>query len=189
MALVCTSRNCFTAFNAALEAIKRNDTNEGLVILQSVHSEAKILQTEARILYNLLLNVGRENEAQVENLTKEINNLYEKEQQLKQKENNLRIKITGLEATREEHAKIRNAAQRRYEAARAEQQEAERRFEEFKILWWVPIVGQVLLIRELIENNRGRAQQAERNIRHHSREMENADREINSTNADINQVS
>ena len=188
MALVRASRNCFTAFNAALEAVERNDANGVAIILQSVQLDAKILQREARILHKLLLNVEKENEAKVANLTKEINNLYQKEQQLKKEENNLGVKISGLKANREQHEESRNAAQRRYETARAEQREAEKKHEEFKSYWWVPVYGLNLGVRELIEGNRNRAHQAERDKNRHSREVENADREISSTNANINQV-
>ncbi len=190
MALVRASTlNCFTAFNAALEAVERNDANAVATILQSVQSDAKILQREARILHKRLLNVEQENEAQVENLTKEINNLFQKEHELKQEENNLGVKISGLKANREQHQQSRNAAQRRYEVARAEQREAEEKREEFESLWWVPVYGLILGVRELIEDNKNRARQAERDKNHHGREVDNADREISSTNTKINQVS
>lgn len=189
MTLVRASRNCFTAFNAALEAVERNDANGVANILQSIQSDAKVLQREVRILHKLLLNVERENEAQVENLTKEINNLYQKEQQLKQEKNNLGVQMSGLKANREQHQESRNAARRRYEAARAEQREAEEKHEEFRSYWWVPVYGLTLAVRELLEDNQNRARQAERDKNRHDREVENADREISSTNANINQVS
>ena len=190
MALVRASTlNCFTAFNAALEAVERNDTNAAATTLQSVQSDAKILQREARILHKRLLNVEQENEAQVENLTKEINNLFQKEHELKQEENNLGVKISGLKANREWHQNSRNGAQRRYEVARAEQRKAEEKRKEFESFWWVPGYGPFLVVRELIEDNKNRARQAERDKNHHGREVDNADREISSTNTKINQVS
>ncbi len=189
MALVRASTNCFTAVNAALDAVERNDANTVAIILQSVQSDAKIVQREARILHKLLLNAEKENEAQVENLTKEINDQYQKEQKLKQEENNLGVKISGLKANREQRQNSRNDAQRRYEVARAEQREAEEKREEFESLWWVPVYGLALGVRELIEDNKNRARQAERDKNHHGREVDNADREISSTNTKINQVS
>ena len=189
MALARVSKNCFTAFNAALEAVERDDANGAAIVLQSVQSEARILQREANTIHTLLINVEKENETKVENLTMEINQLYQNEQRLKEKENNLRVKISGLKAKREQHEKDRNVAERRQEAARAEQRDAEEKYEEFKSFWWVPIVGQVLLLRELIENNKEQARKAEREKNRHAREVENADSEISSTNAEINQVS
>lgn len=189
MALVRASSDCFTAFNAALEAVERDDANGAAIVLQSVQSEAKILQREARTIHTLLINVEQENETKVENLTIEINQMHENEQRLREKENNLYVKISRLKAKREQHEEDRNVAERRQQAARAEQREAEEKHEEFTRLWWVPVVGQVLLVRELIENNKERARQAERNKNHHAREVENADSEISSTNAEIDQVS
>ena len=189
MALVRASTNCFTAFNAALQAVERNDANEVITILKSVKSDAKILQREARFLHKLLLDAEQENKARAENLTKEINDLYQKEHELKQEENNLGDKISGLKANQEQHQQSRNAAQCRYEVARAEQREAEEKREKFESFWWVPVYGLVLGVRELIENNKKRARQAESDKNHHGREVDNADREISSTNAKINQVS
>lgn len=189
MALVRATSNCFTAFNAALKAIERNDANGAAIVLQSVRSDAKIVQREARIHHKLLINVEQENETKVENLTREINRLYEKEQQLKQEENNLEVKVSGLRATREQHEENRNVAERRQEAARAEQRKAEEKNDELRSYWWVPIYGQVLLVRELIEDNKERARQAERKKNRHAREVENSDSKISSTNAKINQVS
>ena len=189
MVLARVSKNCFTAFNAGLEAVERDDANGAAIVLQSVQSEARILQREANTIHTLLINVEKQNETKVENLTMEINQLYQNEQRLKEKENNLRVKISGLKAKREQHEKDRNVAERRQEAARAEQREAEEKYEEFKSFWWVPIVGQVLLLRELIENNKEQAFKAECEKNRHAREVENADSEISSTNAKINQVS
>ena len=189
MTLVCASTKCFTAFNAALEAVERNDANRAAILLQSVRSDAKIVQRAAHTMHKLLISVEQENETKVENLTREINQLYEKEQQLKKEENNLEVKMSGLKATREQHEENRNVAERRQEAARAEQREAEEKHNELRSYWWVPIYGQVLLLRDLIEGNKERARQAERDKDHYAREVANATRQMNSTDIKINQVS
>ena len=189
MALVRASKKCFTAFDAALEAVERNDANRAAIVLQSVRLDAKILQREACILHKQLINVEQEDERKVENLTREINRLYEKEKRLKKKENNLEVKVSGLRATRKQHEEQRNLAERRREAARADQREAEQKREKLKSYWWVPIYGQLLLLRELIQNNRERARQAERDKDHYVREVKYATRQINSTDIKINQVS
>ena len=189
MALVRASKKCFTALNAALEAVEWNDANGAVIVLQSVRSDAKIVQKEARIFQKQLINVEQENETKVEKLTREINQLYENEQQLKQEENNLEVKVSGLRATRKQHEENRNVAERRREIARAEQRKAEQKREEFRSYCWVPIYGQVLAVRELIENNKERARQAERDKDYYDREVKNATRQINSTNIKINQVS
>ena len=189
MALVRATSNCFTAFKAALKAVERNDANGAAIALQSVRSDAKIVQRAAHILHKQLINVEQENETKVENLTREINLLYEKEQQLKKKEEKLKVKVSGLRATREQHKENRNVAERRREAARADQREAQQKRDELRSYWWVPIYGQVLAVRELIENNKERARQAERDKDYYDREVKNATRQINSTNIKINQVS
>ena len=189
MALVRASKKCFTAFEAALEAVERNDANGAVIVLQSVRSEAKILQKEAHIFHEQLINVEQEDETKVENLTRQMNQLYENEQQLKKKEEKLEVKMSGLRATREQHKENRNVAERRREAARAEQRKAEEKHDELRSYWWVPIYGQVLLVRELIEDNKEQARQAERKKNRYAREVENSDSDISSTNAKINQVS
>ena len=189
MALVRASKKCFTAFDTALEAVERNDANRAAIVLQSVRLDAKTLQREVRILHKQLINVEQEDETKVENLTTQMNQLYEKEKRLKKKENNLKVKMSGLRATLEQHKENQNVAERRQEAARAEQREAEQKREKLKSYWWVPIYGQVLLLRELIENNKERARQAERDKDYYDREVKNATRQINSTDIKINQVS
>lgn len=72
MALVRASKKSFTAFNAALEAVERDDASGAAIVLQSVQSEARILQREANTIHTLLINVEQENETKVETLTMEI---------------------------------------------------------------------------------------------------------------------
>ena len=190
MALVRATTNCYTAVNAALDALERNDANAAVTYLPSAQSLAKILQTEARIHHKLLLNLEQENEARVENLTKEINNLFQKEQKLKQEENNLGVKISGLKANRQQRQQCRNDTRRRYEEAGAKQREAEEKREEYERTGWDSFCKCIFMgVRELIEDNKNRARQAERHKNHHGRELENADREISSIDAKINQVS
>lgn len=189
MALVRVSRKCFTAFNAAREAVERNDPNKAATVLQSIQSDAKILQGEARVHQKVLLKAEQENEAQVENLTMEINNLYQYEQRLKKNEMNLTVKISDLKAKRKQHQKNQNAARKRYEAAREKQRDAEEKLKELKSYWWVPVYGQYLAVRELVEDNTKRARQAERDKNRYDKEVEEADGEISSTNNNIDQVS
>ena len=189
MALVRASSNCFTAFNEARHAVKKNDANRAAIVLQSVQSDAKILQRETRVLHKLLVNVEEENEAKVGNLTVEINQLYQNEQHLNEKEKYLAVQISGLKATRQQYEQHRKVSQIRQDAAEAKQREAENKHKEYENNWWIPVIGQVLWLRELFEQNKERARKAEREKNRHARDVENTDREISSTKAKIDQVS
>ena len=182
------SKNCFNAFNAAIEAVQKNDATGAAIILRSVRKDGELLQTEARKLHEQLRRVEQNKVTRVENLTRDINELHKEEQQVKQEKINLKTKLSSLNADREHHQQSRNEAQRRYGDAIDKQRSAERRLEEFESNWWVPIYGQVLLVRELIEDNQQQANNAERDKNRHERDVENADREIRSINDNINQV-
>ena len=185
MALVRASSNCFTAFNEARHAVKKNDANRAAIVLQSVQSDAKILQRETRVLHKLLVNVEEENEAKVGNLTVEINQLYQNEQHLKEKEKKIAVEILGLKVTRQRYEQHRKFSQIRQDAAEAKQREAEQKHEEYENNWWNP----VLWLRELSEQNKERARKAEGEKNRHARDVENADSKISLTKAKINQVS
>ena len=190
MALIRASKNCFTAFNAACHAVKRNDTNGAAIVLPSLtFTDANILQREARVLHKLLVNVEEENEVKVGNLTVEINQLYQNEQHLNEKEKYLAVEISGLKATRHQYEQHRKVSQIRQEAAEAKQGEAEEKHEEYENNGWIPVIGQVLWLRELFEQNKERARKAEREKNRHARDVENADSEISLTKAKIDQVS
>ena len=182
------SKNCFTASNAAIEAVQKNDATGAAIILRSVRKDGELLQTEARKLHEQLRRVEQNKVTRVENLTRDINELHKEEQQVKQEKINLKTKLSSLNADREHHQQSRNEAQRRYGDAKDKQRSAERKLEKFERYWWVPIYGGVLAVRELIENNEQQANNAERDRNRHERDVENADREIRSTNDNINQV-
>ena len=77
----------------------------------------------------------------------------------------------------------------KYQEAEREKREAEKEYKEFKTYWWVPIYGQYLAVRKIVEENNGKARAASRDMACHERDVEEAEREIERTNSGIHQVS
>lgn len=77
----------------------------------------------------------------------------------------------------------------KYQEAEREKREAEKKYKEFKTYWWVPIYGQYLAVREIVEENNGKAKAALRDMARHERDAEETKREIERTNSGIRQAS
>ena len=77
----------------------------------------------------------------------------------------------------------------KYQEAEREKREAEKKYRHLKTYCWVPIYGQYLAVRKIVEENNGKARAALREMACHERDVEEAKREIERTNSVTRQVS
>ncbi|XP_068716849.1 tropomyosin alpha-1 chain-like [Montipora capricornis] len=171
MALVSLSSECFNSLDRALKALNAGDISSSQAALHVIKRGGSKLQREAAALCAKLKIAEEESQRQNESLTIQINELFEAEKQLEKEKRELETKRSSLENEKKQSRKKYDKASNRYHQARREKEEAERKNDELKSWWWVPVYGQVLAVRELIEGNLEKEQDA-------SREMDNCQSDI-----------
>ena len=188
MSLIATSSRCFNALEAAVEAVKTGNADSSAVVIKSIRKDGLLLQKQASILCDKLKQVEKKHQESDEDLTRQINKLYEEEVKLKNRRQALEAKKSALNDERDRCCRNKRDASRRYENAKAEKREAEEKYEEAKNRWWVPVYGWFLFVRELVENNEQKARDARREMERYDEEMSRAESNIWSANIAISQV-
>ena len=188
MSLIATSSRCFNALEAAVEAVKTGNADSSAVVIKSIRKDGLLLQKQASILCDKLKQVEKKHQESDEDLTRQINKLYEEEVKLKNRRQALEAKKSALNDERDRCCRNKRDASRRYENAKAEKREAEEKYEEAKNRWWVPVYGWFLFVRELVENNEQKARDARREMERYDEEMSRAESNIWSANTAISQV-
>ena len=188
MSLIATSSRCFNALEAAVEAVKTGNADSSAVVIKSIRKDGLLLQKQASILCDKLKQVEKKHQESDEDLTRQINKLYEEEVKLKNRRQALEAKKSALNDERDRCCRNKRDASRRYENAKAEKREAEEKYEEAKNRWWVPVYGWFLSVRELVENNEQKARDARREMERYDEEMSRAESNMWSANTAISQV-
>ena len=171
------------------EAVKTGDSSRSEVMLQSIKQDGLLMQRGASALCDRLKQAEGERQQQAEDLTRQINDLYQVQIQHEKQKRELETRISSLTNEKERYRQSRQDASRRKQEAEKEKREAEDKCEEYEKNWWIPIIGQILLIRELIENNRSKAITASREMARFESDISRAESEIAWANSGICKVS
>ena len=188
MALVSVSANCFSAVEKALFAMKTGDSRQSAVVLKSIKDDGLLLQREASVLCDQLSKAEEDHKQKVEDLTRQMNELYVEETQLAKRKQELENRKTSLTGEKERCHRSKEEASRRYRVAQKEKREAEEKYDELKRWFWVPIYGTFLAVRELIEENEKKASDAYGEMKRFEREMERVESEISWANSEVFKV-
>ena len=188
MALVSVSSKCFSTLETAIEALTSGSACSSEVMLKSLKQDGLRLQQQASALCCQLNKAEEEHQLKEEDLTRQVNGLHEEEVQLTNRKQALETKKSALTDEKERCSRNKQDALRRSQKAEEEKREAEKKCEELQDWWWVPIYGQLLAVREIVENNMKKARDAYRDMQRYDRDMERAESEIVKANSAILQV-
>lgn len=186
MALSSLSSKCFNAVETALEAVKSGDAKRSVVVLQSVKKDGQMLKQKAAILIRQLSKAEQDQKGKVENLTRQMNDLYAEETQLSNKKQTLQNKNSSLTDERLRYQQSKEEASSGYREAERARRDAEREYEKMKPFFWIPIVGWLLAIFE--ESSRKEAE-AYREMQRHERDVDQAESDLRWVNSRISEVS
>ena len=186
MALIPLSAKCFNAVETALEAVKRGDAKRSAVVLQSVQKDGKMLKQKAAILIRQLSKAEEDQKGKVENLTRQINDLFAEETQLSNTKQTLQNKNSSLTDEKLRYQQSKEEASRRYREAERARRDAEREYENMKPFFWIPIVGWLLAI---FEDSSRKANEAYREMQRHERDVDQAKSDLRWVNSRIFEVS
>ena len=189
MALVSVSSKCFNTMEMVFEAVKTGDTSRSEVMLKSMKQDGLLLQREASALCDRLKQAEGERQQQEEDLTRQINDLYQVQIKQEKEKRELETRISSLTNEKERYRQSRQEASRRKQEAEREKREAEDKRDELYKYFWIPIYGQILFIRELIENNSSKAIAASREMARFESDIKRAESEIAWANSGICVVS
>ena len=186
MALISLSSKCFNAVETALEAVKSGDAKRSEVVLQSVQKDGQMLKQKVAILIGQLSKAEETHKRKVENLTWEMNDLFAKETQLSNKKQALQNKNSSLTDEKLRYQRSREKASSRYQQAERAKRDAERKYEDMKPYFWIPIVGWLLAV---LEDSSQKASEAYREMQRHERDVDRAERDLRWVNSRISEVS
>lgn len=172
-------KNCFDAVHSACVAIEKGDADQAANILSSVREDAKILQRESKKYCEKLKQYEEEQQLEIEQLTKDINGLYDQEKKLEKQEQEHKQKKAGFEAKKKVDEQSLQAATKKYEGAKKELNEAQSKCQEFLKWFWVPGYGTYLAVQELVEQNGKKTAEASREMRRQQDDIATTTRNIN----------
>ena len=188
MALVSLSFKFFRALETALEAVKNGDARLAVLELNCIKEGGLLLRQHTALLRDQLKEAKKEQQQKVEILTRDMNELYKQEEDLKKKITELETKKHLMVKERERSSRKKQDAWRRYKQAQTEMKDAESKYKEFQNYWWVPIYGTYLGVRELFESNTTKVREAHKEMQGYERDMERAEEDIAWANSAVWEV-
>ena len=155
---------CFQMVEEVTKLADLGKVREASKKLMQVNQCSKNVATVTDVYIQRLEALGEYGIYQQELLMLKMKQLEDRKQQklneIRAKERRVAEKRTLIADCEMEKEK----AQRKQEEAEHERSEAEDRLDEVKTWWWVPIYGQILVVRELIEDNSSVIRDQERKI-------------------------
>ncbi|KXJ26696.1 splicing regulatory glutamine/lysine-rich protein 1 [Exaiptasia diaphana] len=173
---------CFEQVEKAYDAIEQGEANKAAFILCSVRDDAKLIQEQSEMYYKGLLRLQTAQQKRMENLTAEINDLYNEEKRYSKQERELGIQKQKYIQARESEEASKMAAERRYRDAEREKEkhlkEQRERDEKGKNFWWVFGYNLYLIFDDWMKDNRRKARDASREMEKHQNMIQEAEKEM-----------
>ena len=188
MALVSLSFTLFRAWEIALEAVKKGDAHLSLFLLKSINQGGSLLLQLTTFLRDKLNETEKEHQQKVEILTRDMNEFYKQEEDLKKKKAELETTKYLMNKERDLRSRKKEDAWRRYQEAQKEMKEAESKMKEFRDYWWVPVYGTYLGLRELFDSNSTKYVYAYKEMQGYVGDMERAESNIALANTSVWEV-
>ena len=188
MALVSLSFTLFRALEIALEAVKKGDAHLSVFLLKSINQGGSLLLQLTTLLRDKLNETEKEHQQKVEILTRDMNEFYNQEEDLKRKKGELETTKHLMNKERELCSRKKKDAWRRYQEARKEMKEAESKMKEFHDYWWVPVYGTYLVLREVFDSNTTKYVHAYKEMQGYVGDMERAESNIALANTSVWEV-
>lgn len=188
MALVSLSFKFFRALETAIEAVKNGDARLTVLELKCIKEGGLLLLQQTALLRDQLKEAKKEQQQKVEVLTRDMNELYKQEEDLKKKITDLDQQKRLMVKERGRSSRKKQDAWRRYKQAQTEMKDAESKYKEFQNYWWVPIYGTYLGLRELFESNTTKVREAHKEMQGYERDMERAEADIAWANSAVWEV-
>ena len=188
MALVSLSFTFFRALEIALDAVKNGDARLSVFLLKSISQDGSLLRQLTTLLRDKLNEAEKEHQQKVEILTRDMNEFYRQEEDLKKKKAELETTKHLMTKERELCSRKKEDAWRRYQEAQKEMKEAESKMKEFRDYWWVPVYGTYLGLRELFASNTTKYVYAYKEMQGYVGDMERAETNIALANTAVWEV-
>ena len=183
MALALNSEECFTALKTATKALRRGDVATSTRMLRTLHSQGQRIKNQAIELRRELEELEESNTQEMETVKCHLGDLEDQERSLLHERQRLEKHQDFLQAKIDSCVKILKTAVEEEDAAKRKLREAEEKCKELENWWWVPIYGQFLFFRELLEDNHNKARRASCEVTFHRSCIRRTDLEIENNTA------
>lgn len=151
---------------AALESLSQ--TGEG----------GRLLEAKLDSILERLGSLEQYNRKKESEYYKQLKDLEYENDRLRGRKSTLERSIASKEVSISDIQRELSNARDEMNSARHRRNQAQREYDKFRTFWWVPIWGQILVVKELIEDNESIANNAQQR-------MDRYDREISSLNSDL----
>ena len=170
----------------ALEAVKNGDARLSAFLLKSIKQGGSLLQQHTALLRDQLNESEKEYQQKVEILTRDMNELYKQEEDMKKEKRKTGNKETlvgqwkGIVQSKEGGCKEEISRDGERDEGSWEENE--------RISWWVPVYGTYLVLREVFDSNTTKYLNAYKEMQGYARDMERAETDIAWVNSAIWEV-
>lgn len=165
--------------------LQQKDLEGALKCLSLTNEGGKSLKTKLDSILKRLERLEQYNKKIEAEYYNQLKDLQYDDSRLRSRKSELEQNIAGKEACICETERELNNARDDMNAARRERNRAQEEYDKVKTFWWVPIYGQVLLINELIQDNAGKADEAQRRMNRYDREISDLNSDIRSFRNDL----
>ena len=168
---------------------------KALKTLSLTKESGKALENKLESILSRLENLEKYNKRKEEAYYSLLKDRKNEKTSLISRKSSLETCIFSKSASVRETERLLNDARDEINSAKRERNRAQEKYDKVKKYWWVPIYGQVLAIKELIEGNEYKANEAqsrmnryEREVREYNSELKKSKEELENLNDIIRNV-
>ena len=176
---------CLETADEVSKLVSLGKVKEASRKLIEVKQQSKRLSTVTEIYIRRLEALEIYARYQQEKLMKKMEQLQIEEAQKRQDIQKLEKEMASRRSEVEHYEYLKSKAEENRRVAEEKKRYAEKRRDEVKKWWWVPVYGQILCIREVIEDNASVIRNEERKVNEYEGEKSSLENKIQNTEAQI----
>ena len=176
---------CLETADEVSKLVSLGKVKEASRKLIEVKQQSKRLSTVTEIYIRRLEALEKYARYQQEKLMKKMEQLQIEEAQKRQDIQRLKEEMASRQRQVEHYEELKSKAEENRRVAEEKKRYAEKRRDEVKTWWWVPVYGQILCIREVIEDNASVIRNEERKVNEYEGEKSSLETKIQNTEAQI----
>lgn len=179
---------CFEMVEETTQLVQQGRVKEASKKLTRVGQHSKRITTVTEIYIRRLEALEKYGVCQQEKLMRKMATLEEEKNQKNKVIQQKQLEVEAKRVDVRHYEELKQKAEERRREAEHKKREAEDRLNEVKKWWWIPIYGQVLCVRELIENNSSTISNEERKVNECESEQNSLQGKIQSAESEISSL-
>ena len=172
-----------------VSCVKKTDIKKASSNLKDIKSDAEIIIKKLKLRVEQLESIVKLNSNKEREITEKQYQAERERESLQRENDEIRDKIEQCKKAKASAEKSLKESQYLYNSAEAESREAGEKAQELRDNWFIPFYGQYLLIREAVQQNGQKEEEAKREAERHKRNCTSLEREIDSYENELKMIS